>query len=79
MVRKARISSKGQITIPQEVRKALKLRKGDSVLFELEGDQALFKPERPEDPFARWMGAWREGEGDDLDTIIQRERENRGW
>ena len=37
----ARVSSKGQITIPQAVREALAIRVGDSVVFRLEGGRAL--------------------------------------
>ncbi len=32
----SRLTSKGQTTIPVEIRKALRLKEGDSVLFELE-------------------------------------------
>jgi len=34
----ARVSSKGQITIPIEIRKKLNLKEGDKVLFVEEGD-----------------------------------------
>ncbi|MBF8290124.1 MAG: transcriptional regulator, AbrB family [Chloroflexi bacterium] len=37
----ARLSSKGQITIPSAVRKALALREGDSVVFRVDGDRAV--------------------------------------
>lgn len=38
----ARISSKGQITIPKSVREALGLREGDQVVFRLiEGERAV--------------------------------------
>ena len=37
----ARVSSKGQVTIPQAVRKALAIRVGDSVVFRVEGDRAV--------------------------------------
>lgn len=38
----ARISSKGQITIPREIRKKLNLKAGDKVLFLEEGDKIIF-------------------------------------
>jgi AbrB family looped-hinge helix DNA binding protein len=38
------LSSKGQLTIPREVRKALNLKPSAKVLIVVEGDQALLKP-----------------------------------
>ncbi len=37
----ARLTSKGQITIPSAVRKALALQDGDSVIFRVDGDRAI--------------------------------------
>jgi AbrB family looped-hinge helix DNA binding protein len=37
----ARLSSKGQITVPKAVREALRLREGDQVLFRVEGRRAV--------------------------------------
>ncbi len=36
----ARVSSKGQITLPRAVREALSLQEGDRVVFRVEGDRA---------------------------------------
>lgn len=38
----ARITSKGQITIPSEIRKKLKLKEGDKVIFLEYGDNFIF-------------------------------------
>lgn len=40
----ARISSKGQITIPKEVREFLKLKPGDRVKIEVKEGVAILKP-----------------------------------
>lgn len=37
----ARLSSKGQITMPRSVRDALGLHEGDRVVFRVEGDRAV--------------------------------------
>ncbi len=36
----ARVSSKGQITIPRAVREALSIKQGDTVLFRVDGRRA---------------------------------------
>lgn len=37
----ARMSSKGQVTIPKAVRDALGVKEGDDVVFRLEGERAV--------------------------------------
>lgn len=37
------VTTKGQVTIPKEVRDALGLREGDRVLFILEGERAVIR------------------------------------
>ena len=37
----ARLTTKGQVTIPSAVRKALSLEEGDSVIFRVDGDRAI--------------------------------------
>lgn len=45
-----RITTKGQTTIPAEVRKRLKLKAGDSVVFSLDGRRAILSKADPLDP-----------------------------
>ena len=40
------ITSKGQMTIPKEVRKALNLQPSEKVIIVVEGNQAIIKPLR---------------------------------
>ncbi|RXH57419.1 AbrB/MazE/SpoVT family DNA-binding domain-containing protein [Granulicella sibirica] len=52
------ISSKGQITVPLEVRLRLGLRKGDRVEFVVDGDRTVIRPARLEvNPFDEFIGA----------------------
>ncbi len=37
----AKVSSKGQVTVPKVVREALGLNEGDEVVFRLEGNRAI--------------------------------------
>jgi AbrB family looped-hinge helix DNA binding protein len=54
----ATVTSKGQITIPQEIRRRLGLHEGDRVEFVIEGERTLICRHRQEaNPFARYIGA----------------------
>lgn len=58
MARSSTISSKGQITVPLEVRKRLGLRVGDRVEFVVDKDRTTIRPARsPENPFLKYVGA----------------------
>jgi len=51
------LSSKGQVTIPQEIRSRLGLAAGDRVEFVLDGDRTLIRPDRDNpDPFEKYVG-----------------------
>jgi AbrB family looped-hinge helix DNA binding protein len=52
----ATITSKGQITIPKEVRQALQVKENDQLLFVVEGDQAVITPLRRR-PLVSFRGA----------------------
>jgi AbrB family looped-hinge helix DNA binding protein len=64
MVRsKAKITSKGQITLPAQVRKALNVRAGDVVAFDIETDRVTVHSDLPPDRFAKFVGKYRVGRG----------------
>lgn len=51
------ISSKGQVTVPQEIRKRLGVRPGDRIDFVVEGDRTVIRPSRSdENPFEKYRG-----------------------
>jgi AbrB family looped-hinge helix DNA binding protein len=52
------LSSKGQVTIPQEIRIRLGLKEGDRVEFVIEEGRTILRPERREEnPFEACIGA----------------------
>ena len=53
----SRISSKGQVTIPQEVRVRLGLRAGDEVEFADERGRIVLRPVRRANVFDKFAGA----------------------
>lgn len=49
MVYRSRLSSKGQVTIPVEIREKLSLEPGDTVIYDVEGDRAVLRRAEPFD------------------------------
>lgn len=76
---RAKVTSKGQVTIPADIRRALRVRKGDVVVFEVDAGGVRLRPLREgADVFAEYEGAWREGEGETVEEINAWLRELRG-
>jgi len=51
------ISSKGQVTVPQEIRNRIGLSAGDRVEFVVENGQTIIRPLRSEtNPFEKYKG-----------------------
>ena len=51
------MTSKGQLTVPQEIRKRLGLEAGDRVEFVVEEERTVIRPARAEaNPFEKYIG-----------------------
>jgi AbrB family looped-hinge helix DNA binding protein len=65
------ISSKGQITVPLEIRRRLGLKEGDRVEFVVEGERTIIRPAHPaKNPFEKYAGTL---------PAFQSEREIDAW
>jgi len=78
MQKQARITSKGQITVPREVRRALGVREGDRLLFEGDGEGMRVSPVRTRTAFSKYRGIGNPGIGAGREGIARWLRELRG-
>ena len=60
MTFQSRITSKGQVTVPIEIRRKLGLRQGDKVEFREQGGEAVIaRATQPKSPFDKYVGVLR--------------------
>ena len=78
MQREAKVTSKGQITVPKAVRNALGLRPGDKVVFEQDGEQICVRPVRARSQFARFRCIGNPGMASGRKAVLRKIRELRG-
>ena len=79
MVKKAaRITSKGQITVPHEIRRALGVGPGDKLLFEKDSAGVRVRPVRTRSPFEKYRGIGTPGIGRGKKALVRWVRQLRG-
>jgi antitoxin PrlF len=76
--KQAKITSKGQITVPLAIRKALGVRAGDVLLFEEDKTGVRVRPARAKSPFAKYRGIGNREIGSGKKAIIRWTRAMRG-
>ena len=79
MTKQAKVTSKGQITIPREVRRRLGVRAGDRVQFDEDAKGMRISAVRKESPFARYAGIGNPGIGKGRKAIRKYMKELRGY
>jgi antitoxin PrlF len=78
MQKQATITSKGQITVPVEVRKILGVRAGDKLMFENDESGVRVRPVRTQSTFSKYRGIGTPGIGPGRKGIARWLREIRG-
>jgi AbrB family looped-hinge helix DNA binding protein len=78
MAKQAKITSKGQITIPLEVRRALGVRAGDKLVFEQDEGGIRVRPVRHSSTFSKYRRIGNPGIGPGREGIARWLRELRG-
>ena len=69
MQKQAKLTSKGQITVPREVRRLLGVRAGDRLLFESDGKGVRVRPVRTKSAFSKYRGIGNPGIGSGRKSI----------
>ncbi len=78
MQKQARITSKGQITVPHEIRRLLGVKAGDHLIFESDGKRTQVRPVRSSSPFKKYRGIGNGSAASGRKAILQSIRELRG-
>ena len=78
MKEQAKITSKGQVTVPKRIRQSLGVEPGDSILFEEHGDEVVVRPVRKKNPFEKYRGIGNPGIGSGREAVLREFRELRG-
>ena len=63
MQKQAKISSKGQITVPRDVRRALGVQAGNHLVFESIGDEVRVRALKTKSAFSKYRGIGNPGIG----------------
>lgn len=74
----AKITSKGQITVPRSVRRALGVKVGDKLIFEQTDTGFSITPARNESAFAKYQGIGNPGMEAGREAVLRAIREIRG-
>jgi len=69
--KQAKITSKGRITLPLAIRRALGVRAGDMLLFEEDKSGVRVRPVRAKSPFAKYRGIGNREIGSGKKAIIR--------
>jgi AbrB family looped-hinge helix DNA binding protein len=78
MQARAKLTSKGQITLPSVVRKRMGVGTGDTLIFETKGKEIVVSPQKAENVFSEFRGSGTPGIGPGKKAVLEWVREVRG-
>ena len=78
MSEQAKITSKGQITVPLKVRNRLGVKAGDNLVFDLNGSEVRVRPARKRSAFAKYRGIGNPGMASGREAVLKEIRDLRG-
>ena len=67
----ARVTSKGQVTIPKKVRERLGVHPGEDVGFEEKNGLVYIQKTVKQSPFDKWVGRLKQLEGKQSDDLVK--------
>jgi len=70
----AKVTSKGQITIPKEIREKLGVHPGEDVGFEEKDNMLLISKVVGKSPFDKWVGKLKHLKGQRSDDLVREAR-----
>ncbi len=71
----AKITSKGQVTLPLKIRQALGVQAGENVSFEELQEGFLVRKVLKKSPFDRWVGSLKQLKGKKADELVKEMRD----
>ncbi len=72
----AKVTSKGQITIPKEIRERLGVHPGEEVGFEEKENLVIITKVVSKSPFDKWVGKLEHLKGQQSDDLVRKARGN---
>ncbi len=78
MQQRARVTSKGQVTVPRRIRQLLGARTGDQLIFESDRRGVRVRVARKTSPFAKFRGVGNPGIGRGRKAVVRWVRRLRG-
>jgi len=70
----ARVTSKGQVTIPKKVREKLGVQPGEEIGFEEKDGVMLVRKVMTKSPFDKWVGRLKDLKGRRSDDLVREAR-----